>query len=209
MIVRKFSFTAIFVLTALLFAAGTAAAQTGFKGKVRDTNGKAIPNATVTVRQDGKNLSSDTTDAKGNFEITGLSTGEYNLVFEADGFGAGLLSNVEARTGKVRDLGDDLILRVDPGTLIFVRGSVFSAEGFILPGAKVELFIVEKDGKQKKIGSSYSNSSGEFGFRHAEGPTKMRVVATYKGRKGTKDIEIDVAAVYRTAVSIDLSKEKD
>lgn len=199
-------FAGFFLLAAFAFA-GSADAQTGFKGKVRDGDGRAIAKATVTVRQDGKDLRSATTDSKGKFELTGISSGRYNIVVDAKGYNAGLLANVEAKTGTVRDLGDKLILFVDPGTQIIVRGSVFSSDGRIIPGAKLEFFAIDAAGKEKKVGSSYSNSTGEFGFRHDEGPAKMRVVAKYKGSTGTKDIEIDVAAVYRISVLIDLSKK--
>ncbi|HBR57644.1 MAG TPA: hypothetical protein DEA22_09270, partial [Blastocatellia bacterium] len=66
---------------------------------------------------------------KGSFAISGLKPGTYSVVFEARGYAIGLLAGVEVKKG-IRDLGDRLILAVDRGTLVFVRGSVFTKEGF-------------------------------------------------------------------------------
>ncbi len=161
-------FSAALVLTTL-FAALAFAQTGGVKGKVKNDKGDGIAGAEVTVRQNGKDLKSTKADSKGNFTITGLKTGKYNVVFDANGFAAGALFDVEVKDGDTRDLGKGLILFVDQGSQIIVRGNVFDANGFIIPGAKVEMLVRRADGDFKKFTNSYSNSSGEFGFRHPQG----------------------------------------
>jgi hypothetical protein len=73
-------------------------------------------------------------------------------------------------------------------------------------GAKVELFDVAADGSLKSLGSTYTNVSGDFAFRRPEGPATLRVKASYKGISGTKDIEVETRGIYRTAITLDLSR---
>lgn len=195
----------------VLMAAAAAFAQTGgIKGKVKNQNGDGIGGAVVTLRKDGKDLKSGKADAKGEFKITGIRTGKYNVVVDAEGYSAGALFDVEIKDGDIRDLGSKLILYVDQGTQIIVRGHIFNRDGFILPGAKVEMYIRKGDSAFKKVTTSYSNGDGEFGFRHDQKDVNtVRIVAKYKGVTGTKDIPIDIAAVYRTAVTIEYPEMKD
>lgn len=190
-----------------LFSAAFVFAQTGFKGKVKDNKGKGIPNAEVTARQDGKDIKSVKTDSKGNFVLDGLKSGKYNLVFEAAGYGAGLLTDVETVTGNIRELSDRLILSPDKGTFVIVTGSVFNQDGRSVTGAKIEAEKVFSDGSTKKIGSYYSNSAGEFSFRQPEGAAKIRVTATLKGAKISKEVEVDQPAIYRLALTLDMNKD--
>lgn len=189
-----------------VFAVHSAAQESGVKGKVRAASGKGIPNASVTVRQDGKDLRTVRSDARGDFRISGLRPGVYSIVFDARGYAAGLLADVEVKKG-IRDLGDRLILAVDRGTLVFVRGSVFTKEGVSLPGARVELALVNADGTTRKLASDVTSVSGEFSFRRPEGPAKLRVTAKYKGVSGSKDVEVDTAAIYRTALTLDIPQQ--
>lgn len=181
-------------------------AQGGVKGKVRGTNGNGIPNAAITARQDGKDVKSTHSDSKGNFMLDGLRAGTYNIVFDAEGYAAGVKFGVEIKDGSVRDLGDRLILGSDQGTLVFVRGGVFFKEGFSVTGAKIELEEVRSDGSTKNISSAYSNTSGEFSFRRPNSAATYRVTAKYKGIKASKDISVDNPGIYRVALTLDLSK---
>ena len=156
---RPFNFIALAALVVML--ASAAFGQTaGVKGTVKAQNGKGIANASVLVRRDGKDVKSTRADSKGQFSITGLSEGKYNVVFDADGYETGVFYNVELANGSVRDLGDRLILSVDRGTQVIVIGSVFSKEGYVLPGAKVTVERIRPDGKAKSIGKGYTNESG-------------------------------------------------
>jgi hypothetical protein len=104
-------------------------AQGGIKGKVRNNKGNGIGGASVSARLNGKDVKTVTADSKGNFLMEGLKAGTYNISFDADGYAMGVKFGVEIKNGSVRDLGDRLILSVDQGTLLIVKGSVFFKEG--------------------------------------------------------------------------------
>ena len=184
----------------------TAAAQStgGVKGKVRTTQGTGVPNATITARQKGIDIRSAKSNSKGEFVLAGLQNGLYNMVFHAPGYSSGVLYNVEVRKNKTSDLGDRLILTSDQGAQIILKGSVFSKEGFSIPGAKIEIEVVESGGGTKRLGNTFTSQSGEFTYR-PRSAAKLRVTATYKGVTASKEIEVDQPAIYRLAISLDLS----
>ena len=134
---KKFIISSLFLVlsASLAFAQSTG----GIKGKVRDTKGKAISGATITVRQKGEDLKSAKSDSKGEFVMEGLKAGMYNVVFEKEGFGTGVLYNIEVEKNKTGDLGNRLVMRVDQGTLVIINGSVFNQFGGSIYGAKVEI----------------------------------------------------------------------
>lgn len=194
------------VLAALGVSSAFAQSTGGLKGKVRTAGGDGIANASVTARRKGVDLKTVKGDSKGNFVIEGLESGRYNLVFEAPGYSSGVLYNVEVRKNKVSDLGDRLMLSTDQGTQVIVKGSIFFKEGTSVTGAKVELEKVNADGTTQKLGSAMTNISGEFTFRRPEGAAKLRVTAKFKGISGSKEIEVDQAAIYRLAITLDISR---
>ncbi|CAN5614813.1 hypothetical protein BH20ACI4_BH20ACI4_05000 [soil metagenome] len=200
---KKFVLSSLFlVLTAsLAFAQNTG----GLKGKVRDTKGKSISGVTITVRQKGEDLKSLKSDSKGEFVMEGLKPGMYNVVFERDGYGTGVLYNVEVQKKKVGDLGNRLVMRVDQGTLVIINGSVFNQFGGSIYGAKVEIERISGN-STKNIGSSYTSQSGEFIFRFPEKADRFRITATAKGVSASKEIEVSEAAVYRLALTLEMPK---
>ena len=175
----------------------------GVKGKVRNIRDEGIANATVSARQKGVDLRSAKTDAKGNFLLEGLDSGIYNLAFEARGYSAAVQYNVEIKKGKIRDLGDRLILMVDRSSRVIVRGSVFYKTGHSAGGAKVIIERVNGDGSVKKLLETGTDVMGEFTFSQPEGPAKLRIRATLKDGKGVKEIDVDSAMGYRVAVALD------
>lgn len=196
------------VLVLMIAAVIAVSAQPGgLKGKIRTNSGQGIPNATVTVSRDGKDIKTAKGDLEGRFQITGIEPGVYALRVEAPGYSTGSLGGVEIKKNKIRDLPDRLFLRVDQGTQIILRGSVFFKEGTSVTAAKVELEQLNSDGSVKKLSTTYSNVSGEFTFRQPEGAAKFRVTAKYNGVAGTKEISVENAAVYRLAITLDLSSK--
>ena len=193
-------------LIALVAFTSSALAQSGgVKGKVRSNKGSGIPNATVTARQAGKDIKTAKADAKGSFQLTGLGSGVYTLVFDANGYQSGLLQGVEVKGG-VRDLGDRLILMPDQGTQVIINGSVFYKEGTSLGGAKIEIERQNADGSWKKVTTLYTTIQGEFTFRQPEAAAKFRITAKYKGAEGSKEVEVNTAAIYRLAITLDISR---
>lgn len=197
----------IFFLAAftLVFAAFSFA-QGGVKGKVRSRTGAGIPSATVTARQNGKDVKTARSNAKGEFVLGGLEAGVYSLLFDADGFQSGLYQGLEIKNGDTRNLGDRLILMPDQGMQVIINGSIFYKEGTSLGGAKIDIERVNPDGTTKKLTSLYSNVSGEFTFRQPQGTAKFRITARFKGAEGTKEVEVDTAAIYRLAITLDISR---
>ncbi len=200
----KILFLLLFTISVLTVV--ISAQSGGVKGKVRAPNGKGIPNATITVRLDGKEIKTAASDSKGDFTISGLEKGKYSITFDAAGFVLGVVNGVEIRDG-IRSLGDRLILWVDPGTQVLIRGSVFSKEGASLAAARIELEQVNTDGSIKSLASTYSNTSGEFAFRRPEGFAKLRVTAKLKGVSGSKDLEVEDASIYRVAITLNLFRD--
>lgn len=203
-------FLKLTVLSALITLASVSvfAQSGGVKGKVRANNGSGIANATITARQFGKDIKTVRSDAKGVFQMTGLETGVYSLFFDADGFQSGLLQGVEVKGGNVRDLGDRLILRPDQGNLVIVNGSIFYKEGTSLGGAKVEVELVNADGSTKRLTTLYTTIQGEIIYKRPEGAAKLRFTAKFKGAEGVKEVEVNTAAVYRFALTLDISRSE-
>jgi hypothetical protein len=199
----------IVFLVAALCLVPAVFAQGGVKGKVRNNKGGTIPGASVTARLDGKDVKTVRADSKGSFVLQGLEPGTYNIVFDADGYATGVKFGVQIRNGSMQDLGDRLILSVDQGTQIIIKGSVFYREGTSVTGAKVEFERVNSDGSRKNLGSTYTNVSGEFAFRAPLGIPRIRVTAKFKGVEGSKEIsEVINAGIYRTAITLDISRSE-
>lgn len=192
----------------LLLTPASAQNTGGAKGKVRNLKDEGIANATISARQKGVDLKSTKTDAKGEFVLDGLEPGIYNLAFEARGYSAAVQYNVEIKKGKVRDLGDRLILMVDRGSRVIVKGSVFYKDGFIAAGARVTVERVNGDGSVRKLGEAATDAQGEFSFTQPEGNAKLRFTAVLKDGKAVKDIDVDSAMVYRTALNLDIDRPK-
>jgi len=196
---------AAFTLFAVFFLLPSVFAQGGVKGKVRGPNGNGIANAEVSARQDGKDIKTVKADSKGEFQLSGLKAGKYNISFDAEGYAISVLYNVEVDS-KVRDLGNRLILSLDRGTLVLVQGSVFFKEGTSVTGAQIKLEQVNADGSTKSLATSFSNSSGEFSFRRRPGAVKLRITAKLKDASVSKELEVDDAAIYRVALTLPMSR---
>jgi hypothetical protein len=203
----RFSSIGILVLILVGFALTTPAQSTGgVKGKIRDMAGRRIVGATVTARQNSEDVRSVRSNDKGEFQIGGLDAGTYNIVFDAKGYASGIKYGVEVKGNKTVDLGDRLIMLVDRGTQVIIRGSVFFKDGTSITGAKVLIEKVQDDGSVRKIGTVITNFRGEFSYTRPEGPAKYRVTAMYKDSKASKDIEVDSAAIYGLAISLDITR---
>ena len=197
----------VVVLIGFLLLPSVFAQETGgVKGKVRNMSDQGIAGATISARQKGVDLKTAKTDAKGNFLLDGLESGVYNLAFEARGYAMAVQYNVEIKKGKVRDLGGRLILLVDRGTRVIVKGSVFFKEGTSAPGAKVEVETVAADGSVRKLGETMTDYLGEFSFSQPERAAKLRFKAYYNDGKGSKDIDVDSAMIYRLSVMLDIAR---
>jgi hypothetical protein len=198
--------TFVFFISAGVVLTLTIAAQTGgIKGKVRTAKGAGIAGASVTARKDGVDVKSIKADLNGEFVLDGLETGRYNVAFEASGYSYGILYNVEINKNKIADLKNRLILTLDQGTQIFLKGSIFDKQGLSIAGATIAVESINSDGTTKPLGNTSTNVSGEFTFHPSAAASKLRVIATYKGLIASKDIEVNGPAIYRLAINLDIN----
>jgi len=201
----KFSktlFAVAIVLTAAIASFAQDKSLGAIKGKVRVETGTPA-GVTVIVRRGSTEVAHVSTDKNGEFLVSRLSPGVYGLTFRKAGLSIGTIEDVEVKAGKTRSLGDRLILTIDEGSIAFLSGSVFTAEGRSVPNAKVELSRVMEDGSVKKIDGRITTETGSFKFRLSPDPAKYRVSVKAGGAEPvTKDVEIDGAAIYRVALSL-------
>ena len=196
----------LFVLAILLAAASASIAQDktvgAIKGKVRVETGTPA-GVTVVVRRGETEVTRSTTNKDGEFVVSKLTPGIYGVTFRKPGLSIGSIEDVEVKAGKTRSLGDRLVLTIDEGSIAFLSGSVFSADGRSVPNAKVELSRILEDGTTKKIDGRITTETGSFKFRLSPDAAKYRVSVKSEGAEPvTKDVEIDGAAVYRIALNL-------
>ena len=198
----------ILVITLLCLLSLTAVAQDkslgAIKGKVRVETGTPAGVAVI-VKQGDREVVKGVTDKKGEFVVARLAPGRYAVTFKKPGLNIGTIDDVEVKAGKTKSIGDNLMLGIDEGSIAFIRGSVFNQDGRSAPNVRVELARVMEDGTTKKIDGRVSNETGSFAFRLMPEAGKYRVTA--KGGSGepvSKDVEIDGAAVYRVALSLNI-----
>src|SRR5439155_9123713 len=109
---RSFTSTiALLILTTLASAASAQTSLATLRGKVADEQGGVLPGATVTARQIETNTTrSSITESLGQYFLTGLSSGTYEITVELAGFSPGRRSDVVLRVGQAADI--DFVLRV-------------------------------------------------------------------------------------------------
>lgn len=190
----------------MLLAAGLAFGQDKslgtIKGKVRVETGTPS-DVTVVVRRGDTEVTRVQTQKGGDFVVSRLSPGIYGLTFRKPGLSIGTIEDVQVKAGKTRSLGDRLVLTVDEGSIAFVSGAVFSADGRSVPNAKVELSRILEDGTTRKIEGRVTTETGSFKFRLSPDAAKYRVSVKSDGAEPvTKDVDVDGAAVYRVALNL-------
>ena len=196
----------LFAIAIVLVASSVLVAQDkslgAIKGKVRVETGTPA-GVSVVVRRGETEVTHATTNKDGDFLVSKLTPGVYGVTFRKPGLSVGTIEDVEVKAGKTRSLGDHLVLTIDEGSIAFLSGSVFSAEGRSVPNAKVELARILEDGSTKKIDGRITTETGSFKFRLSPDVAKYRVSVKPEGAEPvTKDVEIDGAAVYRVALNL-------
>lgn len=207
-IIQAMKTKTIFGFLLVCFLAITVLAQDksngGIKGKVRVETGTAAGVAVI-VRQGDREVAQSVTDKKGEFVVSRLAPGRYGVTFRKPGLSIGTIEDVEVKAGKTRSIGDNLVLGIDEGSIAFIRGSVFDQNGRSAPNVKIELAKLQDDGTTKKIDGRVTNETGSFVFRLLPELGKYRVTAKVSGAEPvSKDVEIDGAAVYRVALSVNI-----
>lgn len=175
----------------------------GIAGRVKVPSGQSAAGISVVIRQGDDEVARTTTNAKGEFEVQGLAPGRYGMTLRKPGLEVGRTEELEVRAGRTLSLKGNLFLDIDQGSIAHLRGSVFTAEGRGVGGARVELARIEEDGSLKKIDDRVANNYGMFAFRLSPSRARYRVTAKADGMQaGTQDVEIDGAAIFRVAVTL-------
>jgi hypothetical protein len=171
------------------------------KGKVRVERGSPAGVAVI-VLQGEREVARTMSDKKGDFVVTRVPPGTYSLKFRKAGLAVGTIDDVSVKAGQTRTLGDKLYLTIDEGSIVFIRGSVFSDGGRSVPGVKVELARIISDNAIQKLDSRVTGETGEFVFRLPPDPGKYRLTLKADGTEpSSKDVEVETAAVYRVALT--------
>ena len=204
----KARYIAFLSAACIFLLAGAALSQStgGIKGKVRDWNGNGLSGVTVAARQNGVDVKTVKSGKGGEFVLSGLTPGVYNVAFDGEGYSTGVLYNVEVKSGKPRGLSDRLLLTRDRGAQVFVKGIAFYRDQTSLPGANVELYLVNDDGTVKKLFGTTTDVMGDFSFPAVNVIKKMRVKVSFKGVTETRDIDVIQPQVYRTTVILPIDK---
>ena len=107
---RTFVFILIFSGAVARFSAIAQTAQAAISGTVRDPDGRAVPEATIEVRQLQTGWTRRTqTGSAGTYSITELPIGSYLVSVSHPGFGRSQ-ANVELLVGQERTLNFELLL---------------------------------------------------------------------------------------------------
>lgn len=177
-------------------------------GRVRVEDGYSAGSVSVVMRQGDREVAQTSTNSKGEFAFRDVVPGTYGLTLRKTGLQIGRMEGVEVRAGKTVTLKEGLYLPVDEGSIAFIRGSVFSSAGRSFGGAKVELARVEADGSLRKLDSRVSNATGSFAFRLPPERARYRLTAKADGMEpATAEVEVEGAAIYRAALSLEPSKK--
>ncbi|HEY9401102.1 MAG TPA: TonB-dependent receptor, partial [Pyrinomonadaceae bacterium] len=99
----------VILMLCLAFGVNPAAAQSttdgAIGGLIKDPNGAVVPNATVTVRNEGTNRESTaTSDDEGRFRVVQLQPGNYTVSVAGSGFAPFSQQNVVVEVGRVTSL---------------------------------------------------------------------------------------------------------
>lgn len=199
---KLFKSSAVATLWLLISVAGVAQDKSTarIKGKVRVEKGSPSGVAVI-VLQGEHEVMRTTSDRKGDFVLTRVPPGNYSIKFRKGGLAVGTIDDVLLKAGQTRTF-KDLMLTIDEGSIVFIRGSVFSEGGRSVPGVRVELARVISENAIQKLDSRVTGETGEFVFRLPPDPGKYRLTLKADGTEASsKDVEVESAAVYRVALT--------
>lgn len=180
--------------------------QTAVVGLVRDSSGGVMPGVTVTVTNRATGVARSTvTDAEGNFRVTSLVVGPYDVAAELAGFSTAVRQNVPVQTDvavrvdfvlqvgglgevvEVQAAADTRILRTEDASLgavmsesqvqgLPVRNRNFMALVQLVPGATEAL-----EGNQNVLGRAQPLNLSVHGQRHFDNNIRLDGVSIIAG----------------------------
>ena len=194
----------VWCLSLLLASSFVCAAQdkstAAIKGKVSVERGSPS-GVVVLLLQGDQEIAHTATDKRGDFTLSRIVPGTYSVKFRKPGLAIGTIDDVLLKAGQTRTF-KDLMLKIDEGSITFIRGSVFSEDGHSVPGVRVDLARIVNDSSVQKMDSRITGETGEFVFRLPPDAGKYRLVLKADGvEPSSKDVEVEMAAVYRVALT--------
>jgi len=204
----KISYAILCELVLIVSLAAPAQAQHGaIKGKVKEQGGKALEGVSIRAvnAADKQDTHEVKTDSKGEFEVSGLRTGDYILTFEQSGFRTFTTRRIDVENGKTTKLNRAVELMREGAPYALVRGAVFTDAGFTLPNATV---TIERIGGNKGFKKeSTSGEGGAFTFRLPAEKATYRITATARGfQPSSKEVEVDGDELHNVALSLERIK---
>jgi Carboxypeptidase regulatory-like domain len=199
-----------FILISLVFViccTVSLAQTTGVKGKVKTDKGKGLSGVSVSVFKEGLEVKQEETNEKGEFLIEELEEGIYSFTFEKEGFNGGSLKRMQVLKGQLRNLGDNLVLRLaDNSIYVILRASVFDQDGLAVRGAKVE---ISKVSDNKRITTLYTNDAGEVSVRLPDQNATFRFTTYFPNAEPVSgETTVEGAGMYSKSLTIKISKPK-
>lgn len=193
-------------------------AQTGIiKGKVKLQDSKTHEGVTVRItRASGTGARAATkadkladaapeqevkTGSKGEFEITGLATGEYVLSFEKPGYKSFTTRRLEVISGETVKLRSVIEMTKEAEPHAVIRGAVLYGVGYSLPNALVTIERI--DGGKKFKQETLSQEGGQFSFRLRADKATYRITASARGfEAAAQEITIESDEVRNIALTL-------
>ena len=170
------------------------------KGKVGVERGSPS-GVGVSLLQGEQEIAHTATGKNGDFTIARIVPGTYSVKFRKVGLAVGTIDDVLLKAGQTRTF-KDLMLKIDEGSIAFVRGSVFTEDGHSVPGVRVDLVRIVNESSVQKMEYRITGETGEFVFRVPPDAGKFRVILKADGvEPASKDVEVEMAAVYRVALT--------
>ena len=199
--VIKTLFWCLLVLVASSFVCAAQEKSTAaIKGKVSVERGSPS-GVGVSLLQGDQEVAHTATGKRGDFTLARIAPGTYSVRFRKPGLAIGTIDDVLLKAGQTRTF-KDLMLKIDEGSITFIRGSVFSEDGHSVPGVRVDLARIVNENSVQKMEYRITGETGEFVFRVPPDTGKYRVVLKADGvEPSSKDVDVEMAAVYRVALT--------
>jgi carboxypeptidase family protein len=183
-------------------------AQSGaIKGRIKERGGKMLEGVTVRAvhARDEQKKFETKSDAKGEFELKGVSAGDYVLSFERQGFQTFTTRSLSVGEGEILKLSRVIELAPDRPPVAIIRGAVFTGEGLTLPNASVKIERIDEGKRLKR--ETVSVEAGEFAFRLPAEKATYRITAVARGfQAATKEIGIEGDEVRQIALTLERVK---
>ncbi|HXW90016.1 MAG TPA: TonB-dependent receptor [Terriglobales bacterium] len=142
-VVRAVRFLVCVALLFSLIRTTRAQSKSILHGRVTDPIGNVVPNATIVILHDGKEVAHGDSDAEGTFQLAVPDGGRYDIRVEAPGFAPQTVPSVLVAGGRTTNL-PPVTLSIGP----LIQEVVVSATGTAIPDTQVGASIAVIDDEQ-------------------------------------------------------------